>query len=70
LYLSWVDPISDAARECVYAPSILSELGIQLQAWTLNSEHTLTVSVQHVTTKTGDDEDIYNLRNGGRGHYK
>lgn len=70
MYLSWDDLISDAARECVYASSILSKLGIQLQALTLNSERTLTVSVQHVTTTTGDDEDKYNFRNGGRGQYK
>jgi len=59
LYLSWADLISDATREYVYyAPSILSELGIQLQAWTLNLQHILTVPVQHVTTTTGNDEDI------------
>jgi hypothetical protein len=70
LYLSWADLISDAARECFYGPSILSELGIQLQVWTLNSEHTLTVSIQHVTASVCDDEDKYNLRNVGCGHYK
>jgi len=64
------DLISDAARECVYASSILSDLGIQLQAWTLNSEHTLTLSVQHLTTTTSDNENKYNIKNGGHGNYK
>jgi len=70
VYLLLANLISDAAREFVYASSILSELGIQLQAWTLNPEHTLTASVQHVTTTTSDNENKYNLRNGGHGHHK
>jgi hypothetical protein len=53
----------------VYVCNILSELGFQLRTWTLNSENALTASVQYVTT-TGDDENKYILRNGGRGRHK